>query len=63
MSTAVVWIGVRPDSLRVEDALNGAGDILGIPESSDIHDVGVEFKETIHRRSDGPPTSCHRFFG
>jgi len=51
----VVWIGVRPNSLKTKDAFNAAHDILAILENFNVHDVEVEFRESVYRCSVGPP--------
>ncbi|KDQ53459.1 hypothetical protein JAAARDRAFT_424691 [Jaapia argillacea MUCL 33604] len=50
----VLWVGVRPDSLQVEDASNSGNEILNLLASLDINDVEVEYRESVYKRSDGP---------
>jgi hypothetical protein len=51
----VIWVGVRPDSLQVEDAFSSGNEILHLLASFDIDDVEVEYRESVYKRSVGPP--------
>ncbi|CAL1705516.1 unnamed protein product, partial [Somion occarium] len=54
VSLVVLWIGVLPDSLVGEDAFNSANGLLDLLKSHGIHDVDVEYRESVYRRSTGP---------
>ncbi|KAI0801257.1 hypothetical protein C8Q74DRAFT_1214903 [Fomes fomentarius] len=54
ISPVVIWIGVRPDSLRGEDAFSSSNEILGLLARFDINDVEVEYRESVYRRLAGP---------
>lgn len=50
----MIWIGVRPDSLKGEDAFGISNDILDLLAKFDIDDVEVEYRESVYKRSAGP---------
>ena len=50
----VLWVGVRRDSLLGEDAFNSSTDILSLLADFNIHDVEVEYRESVCRRSVSP---------
>lgn len=54
-----LWIGVRPDSLEGAQALSSGADILELLKVFGIEDVEVEFRESLYRRSVGPPLLRH----
>ncbi|TFY83041.1 hypothetical protein EWM64_g973 [Hericium alpestre] len=54
ISPVVLWIGVIPDSLGGEDAFKSANTLLNLLGSHGIHDVDVEYRESVYRRSTGP---------
>lgn len=54
LGPVVLWVGVRPDSLGSESAFNSAKDILHLLVRFNVHDVEVEYRESIYRRSAGP---------
>ncbi|KIO31335.1 hypothetical protein M407DRAFT_220464, partial [Tulasnella calospora MUT 4182] len=53
ISPAVIWIGVLPDTLAGEVALNSANAILALLEGEGIKAVDIEFRESVFRRSAG----------
>ena len=55
----VLWVGVLPDSLQGEDAVNSGNDILDILANFAIVDVDVEYRESVYRRSVGPKLLRH----
>lgn len=54
-----LWIGVRPDSLEGAQALRSGAEILELLKLFGIEDVEVEYRESIYRRSAGPPLLRH----
>lgn len=54
LGPVVIWIGVRPGSLKGEDAYSAAHDILNLLHGVDIHDVEVEFRESLYHHYTGP---------
>jgi hypothetical protein len=50
----VIWVGVRPDSLQANDASGPSNHILVLLAGFDIHDVEVEYRESVYKRSAGP---------
>jgi hypothetical protein len=54
-SPVVLWIGVLPDTLVGEDAFNCANGLLELLKCYEITDVDVEYRESVYRRSAGPP--------
>jgi hypothetical protein len=50
----VLWIGVMPQSLSIEDAHTAAIGCLQLLESCQVTDVEVEFRESVFTRSVGP---------
>lgn len=50
----VLWIGVAPKTLLIEDAHAAANGCLDLLEEFDITDVEVEYRESIYTRSVGP---------
>ncbi|KAI0032653.1 hypothetical protein K488DRAFT_49424 [Vararia minispora EC-137] len=54
LGPVVVWVGVCPGSLTGDDAFIAAGKILDVLSGFDVHDVEVEFRESLYHRSVGP---------
>ncbi|KAG8993344.1 hypothetical protein FRB90_000723 [Tulasnella sp. 427] len=54
LGPVVVWVGVCPGSLTGDHAFNAANKIVDILGGFHIHDVEVEFRESIYRRSVSP---------
>ncbi|EIW81472.1 hypothetical protein CONPUDRAFT_124600 [Coniophora puteana RWD-64-598 SS2] len=53
ITPVVIWVGVLPDSLAVEDASNSANAILALLNDEGITAVDIEFRESVFRRSAG----------
>ena len=54
ISPVVLWIGVLPDTLLGEDAFNSANGLFDLLKRYGIHDVDIEYRESVYRRSTGP---------
>lgn len=54
LSPVVIWVGVRPNALLAADAFGPSNVILDILAAFDIHDVEVEYRESLYKRSAGP---------
>ncbi|KZT19676.1 hypothetical protein NEOLEDRAFT_1232745, partial [Neolentinus lepideus HHB14362 ss-1] len=59
VGSVTLWIGVRPDSLKGAQALSSWAEILELIKVFGIEDVDVEFRESLYRRSAGPPLLRH----
>ncbi|KZT19660.1 hypothetical protein NEOLEDRAFT_1158983 [Neolentinus lepideus HHB14362 ss-1] len=59
VGSVTLWIGVRPDSFKGAQALSSWAEILELIKVFGIEDVDVEFRESLYRRSAGPPLLRH----
>jgi hypothetical protein len=55
LGPVVLWIGVLPDSLDSDDAFNSANGLLELLKRHGITDIDIEYRESVYRRSVGPP--------
>jgi hypothetical protein len=55
LGPVVLWIGVLPDTLIGEGAFNSANGLLELLKRYGITDVDIEYRESVYRRSVGPP--------
>ena len=54
ISPVVLWIGVLPGSLLAEEAFSSANGLLELLKGHGIHDVDVEYRESVYRSLTGP---------
>ena len=54
ISPVILWIGVLPDTLLVEDAFTSGNGCLNLLADFGITDVEVEYRESVYTRSVGP---------
>jgi hypothetical protein len=55
LGPVVLWIGVLPDTLTGEDGYHSANGLLELLQRHSIIDIDIEYRESVYRRSAGPP--------
>jgi hypothetical protein len=55
LGPVVLWIGVLPTTLIGEDAFKSSNGLLELLKRYGITDVDIEYRESVYRRSAGPP--------